>query len=372
MHKTIIHLLTLVLAFIVLPVQAVQSIKLGAIFAKSGSAAISNQDHLNGLRFAVKEINTNGGVLGRPIKLMEYDNHSTQIGAKMAAQKAVNDGVVAVIGNSWSSHSLAAGPVLQAAGIVMISPDSTQVDVTAIGPYIFRSCFTDPFQGMVLARFAAVDLHAKSAAIMADVKSAYSIGLANYFKKNFIQMGGKIVTEQQYTHDQRDFSTQLEAIKSLHPDVIFVPGHDETVFVARQAQMVGIEAIFLSGDGMDYSSAQKKGLAMIKKGFFTTHWNRNNPSEASRRFVSAIKREGNIKLSSSVALTYDSVYLIKNAIERAGSINPKAIRDALAQTHDYKGVTGTFNFNAQGDPIKSAVLTEIKDGQLLFRKKLRP
>ncbi|NOX25736.1 MAG: ABC transporter substrate-binding protein [Deltaproteobacteria bacterium] len=372
MFKNIICFLSLLLLFSAIPARGAADIRLGAIFAKTGEAAGSNKDHLAGLRFAVKEINANGGVLGRQIKLLEYDNHSTQIGARMAAQKAVSNGVFAVVGNSWSSHSLASAPVLQHAGIVMLSPDSTNPQVTAIGSYIFRSCFTDPFQGMVLARFATGELHAKRAAIMVDVKSVYSIGLANYFTKNFVRMGGKIITEQQYTHDQRDFSKQLAVIKSLHPEVIFIPGHDESVFIARQARKMGVTAVPLFGDGMDYSSVEKKGLAMIKIGFFTTHWDIKVASEASRRFVSAIRKAGNIKLSSSTALTYDSVYLLKNAIVRANSIDPKAIRDALAQTHNYKGVTGTFNFNKQGDPTKNAVLMEIKDGRLLFHEELRP
>ena len=372
MQKKIILFFTLAVLLSAVSLQAAQSIKLGAIFAKNGAAALANEDHFAGFRLAIKEINHAGGVLGRPLEGIEYDNRSEQIGARMAAQKAVKDGVAAVVGNSWSSHSLAAGPVLQKAGIVMLAPDSTNSDVSKIGDYIFRSCFTDPLQGKVLARFAVKELQLKKAAIMIDVKSDYSIGLASHFKENFNTMGGQVVIEQQYTHNQHNFAKQLEEIKSYNPDILFIPGHDEAAFIARQAQKIGINAIYLFGDGMDYASTVKKGVAKIKKGFFTNHWDSKVTSVQSKHFVASLEKEGGIKLSSGAALTYDSVYLLKDAIARAGSTDPKAIRTALAQTSNYRGVTGIFNFNDQGDPIKSVVLMEIKNGELLFYKELKP
>lgn len=350
---------------------AADTIKLGAIFAKTGIASASNLDHWQGVRFAVKEINANGGILGRPIELLEYDNRSRQIGAKIAATKAAKDEVVAVIGNSWSSHSLASAPVLQKAGIVMISPDSTHVDVTKVGDYIFRSCFIDSFQGMIMARFSSQDLMLKKAAIMVDVKSDYSRGLAEHFRNNFIRLGGAVVTEQYYTHDQRDFSKQLQEIKRYRPEIVFIPGHDESIFIARQAQNMGIDTTFIFGDGLDYTSAFVKGVEKIKRAFSTSHWDRGIKSSESQHFVAALKKE-HIRSSSVAALAYDSVYLIKNAINQADSTDPEAIRYALSQTRGYQGVTGSFNFNEYGDPIKSAVLIEIKEGKQLFHKILQP
>ncbi len=372
MRKKVVCCFTLAVLLSVLPVQAVESIKLGAIFAKSGAAALANEDHFAGFRLAIKEINKAGGVLGRPLEGVEFDNRSEQIGARQAAQQAVKAGVVTVVGNSWSSHSLAAGPVLQEAKIVMLAPDSTNADVTGIGDYIFRSCFTDSLQGKVLARFAVNELHLKKAALMVDVKSDYSLGLAEFFKNTFTSMGGQIVDEQQYTHNQHNFAKQLEEIKKYNPEVLFIPGHDEAAFIARQAQKIGIDAVYLFGDGMDYASTIKKGVAKIKKGFFTNHWNSKVTSTQSQKFIASLEKEDTIKLSSGAALTYDSVYLLADAISRAGSTDPEGIRIALANTHNYRGVTGIFNFNAQGDPIKSVVLMEIKDGELLFYKELKP
>lgn len=346
---------------------ASEGIKLGAIFAKSGAAAPSNLMQLVGIRYAVKEINARGGVLGRPVELIEYDNHSKQIDSKKAARMADQDGVVAVIGPSWSSHSLAAAPVLQEAGVTMLTPYSTHVDVTAVGNYIFRSCFTDLIQGRLLAQFAVQDLQLKTAAIMVDVKSDYSIGLADLIRKNFIQMGGRIVTEQKYTHNQHDFTKQLGVIKSLNPEVLFIPGHDEVVFIARQAQNMGVTAVPLFGDGLNYTSAFEKGSDTIKRGYFTTHWDKEVTREISKRFVANIEKEG-IETISKVALVYDSVHLIADAIRRAGSTDRQAIRDALAQTRNFQGVSGKFSFDENGDPVKGVVLMEIRDGKFLFLK----
>jgi len=346
---------------------ASESIKLGAIFAKSGAAAPANLIQLVGIRYAVKEVNDRGGVFGRPIELVEYDNRSQQIESQTAAKKAVEDGVVAVIGPSWSSHSLAAAPVLQRAGVTMLTPYSTHVDVTEIGNYIFRSCFTDLFQGKMLAQFAAQELGFKTAAIMVDVKSDYSIGLANFIKKNFLLMGGTIVTEQKYTHKQHDFSKQLNVIKSLNPEVIFIPGHDEVVFIARQAQNLGVKAVPIFGDGLNYTSVYEKGSATIKRGYFTTHWDKSITRETSQKFVANIEKQG-IETISKVALAYDSVNLIIDAIRRAGSTDRREIRNALAQTNNFQGVSGKFSFDKNGDPTKGVVLMEIRDGEFSFLK----
>jgi branched-chain amino acid transport system substrate-binding protein len=361
----------LIFTLLVQHIVVADTIKLGAIFSKTGIASASNVDHWLGVRFAVKEINSHGGILGKPIELIEYDNRSKQIGAKIAATKASKDGVVAVIGNSWSSHSLASAPVLQKAGIVMISPDSTNVDVTKVGDYIFRSCFIDSFQGMVMAKFAIEELKHTTAAIMIDVKSDYSRGLASYFKNNFISLGGKVVVVENYTHNQRDFSKQLEKVKPYKPDIIFIPGHGESIFIARQAQNIGINTTFIFGDGLDYSSAFTKGVGKIKHAFASASWDEKIGNDNSQHFVSALKKEG--KRSSSVAaLAYDSVYLVKNAIEQAKSSKSEAIRESLSKTKGFQGVTGSFSFNKSGDPIKSAVIIEIKEGKQFFYKLLKP
>ncbi len=168
--------------------KAEDSIKIGAIFAESGVAAQDNKDELMGTRFAVREINAKGGVLGKKLKLLVFDNRSSTVGSKVAADKAVNEKVTAVIGAAWSSHSLAVAPVLQKAGIPMISPRSTNPKVTSIGNYIFRFCFIDPFQGKVMAQFAKQDLAAKTAVIMIDLRSDYSMGLSQSFRHRFEQL----------------------------------------------------------------------------------------------------------------------------------------------------------------------------------------
>ncbi len=371
MLNRLICLITLMLLFAFQPASAAEGIKLGAIFAKTGAAAPSNQAQLIGIRYAIKKINSQGGVLGRPMELIEYDNRGTQLGSKAAAQQAVRDNVVAVVGPSWSSHSLAAAPVLQEAGVVMLTPYSTHVDVTKIGNYIFRSCFTDLLQGKLLAQFAIKDLKLKTAAIMVDVKSDYSIGLAKYIKDNFVQMGGIMLTEQHYTHNQHDFSKQLKAIKELHPGVIFIPGHDEGIFIARQAQSLAIDAIPIFGDGVNYTSAIEKGSGTLYKGYFTAHWDKAATNKRSRKFVVDIEKEG-IETISKVALVYDSVLLLKDAISRAGSTDREAIRLALADTQGFQGVSGTFSFDKNGDPVKGVTFMELRQGKSVFYKEFTP
>jgi branched-chain amino acid transport system substrate-binding protein len=202
---------------------AAEPAKIAAIFAKTGVAEKDNAPNFQGVRLAVEEINSQGGLLGRQLEVIELDNNSSVIGSKQAALKAVELDVVAVIGAAWSSHSLAMAPVLQQAQIPMISSISTNPNVTLIGNYIFRVCFTDPFQGKVMAQFAYRDLKARTAIILTNVNSDFSIGLAEFFEKSFIQSGGKVLWEGEYKEKAIDFSTVLEKVRLLQPNVVFVP-----------------------------------------------------------------------------------------------------------------------------------------------------
>ena len=204
---------------------AAETVKIAAITARTGKANPSNQLHLDGIRFAVQEINQTGGLLGRPIELLEFDNQSTSIGSRHAAIKAVNENVIAVIGAIWSSHSIAMAPVLQRAGIPMISPSSTHPDVTKAGHCIFRVCYIDSFQGAVMAEFAHSDLEAGTAAILTNVNRLYSVGMADVFRQHFLAKGGVIVYSGEYHQETNDFSIHLQHIQRAHPDVVFVPGN---------------------------------------------------------------------------------------------------------------------------------------------------
>ncbi len=212
-----------------------------AIYSKTGNAAYGSEFALTSIRLAVRGLNQDGGLLGRKIELIEMDNASTPLGSKKAAEKAVEMGVVAVIGPSRSSHSLGAAPVLQKAGIPMIASDSTNPDVTKVGNYIFRACFIDPFQGKVMATFAVRDLNAKTAVVLTNAGQKYSRGLAEFFIRSFRELGGNVLWEGKYLKETANFAPLIAKVKELAPDVVFVPGYaKDSGFIIREAVKAGV------------------------------------------------------------------------------------------------------------------------------------
>ncbi len=345
-------------------------IKIASIFAKTGTASASNFQLIQAVRFAVEEINANGGLLGKKLKILEYDNCSTPIQSNQAARKAVKDGVVAAIGASWSDHSLAMAPVFQKAGIPMISPDSTNPKLTRVGDFIFRACFSDTFQGQVLAKFATEEFHANTAVLLVKIVSSYSIGLAETFSKEFTRLGGKVLAEETYKDGQKDFSAMFAKIKELQPDVLFIPGHDECGFIVKQAQNRGIKAVLLGGDGWGYNQFYANGGQELKQAYYTSHWSKDLDTPESKRFVQQYQKQ--FELDESAGSGYEAVMLLADAIRRAGSTDRKAIRDALAATKSFKGVSGTFSIDAQGDPIKPVMVIKVEEGKSRFYKAITP
>ena len=350
--------------------QAADAIRVAAIFSYSGAAASSNLPSVMGTRWAVKEINQNGGVLGRRIKLVELDNRGTPIGSKVAADQAIRDGVTAIIGPAWSSHALAAAREAQAAGVPMIVNSATHPRITKIGPYIFRVCYNDLMQGRVLGRFARLDLKSARAVILQDVRSDYSLGLAATFKTVFERLGGTVCNVLDYKAGDFDFKPMLKAAKAASPDVVFLPGHDESGAIIAQAQRIGLTVPFLGGDGWEVASFFAKGGNQLACGYYATQWNESIESRRSKAFAAKYKHA--YPFLSPAALSYDAVDLLADAIRRAGSTDRRAIRDALAQTHDFQGITGKLNFDSNGDPIKSVVMMKISAGKPSFLKQVRP
>lgn len=345
-------------------------IPIAAIYSVTGPAAESNAPSILGVRFAVDEINREGGVEGRPIRLLLFDNRSTPIGSKVAADRAVAAHVAAIIGAAWSSHSIAVARVAQAAKIPMISNISTNSKVTQVGDYIFRACFIDPFQGLVMAHFARHDLAAKTASICVDITSDYSMGLAREFAVNFVKQGGRILQQIHYKQKQDDLSGLLAQLKQSQPDVLFIPGHDESGRIIQEAQAAGIQPIFMGGDGWDPQSFLERGGNTLKLGYYCTHWSPEVDNPVSRRFFNRYRQITDI--NANTALGYDAVRLLADAIRRAGSLEGAKIRDALAATQDFHGVTGTIRLDPRGDPRKSAVIIQIKNGRPAFYQVVHP
>ncbi|MDM8549590.1 ABC transporter substrate-binding protein [Desulfobacterales bacterium HSG2] len=351
-----------------------EPIKIAAIFAKTGDAKISTVQCFRGVSLGVEEINAQGGLMGRQIQLVELDNKSNAIGAKIAALNAVRQNVIAVIGASWSSHSLAMAPVLQKAGIPMISPESTNPEVTREGDYIFRVCFIDPFQGKVMAQFAFQDLEARTAAILKNVNSDYSTGLSRYFKDSFLGSGGKIMTEEKYLAEATDFTGFLQKIKELKPDVVFAPGYErDSSLLLKQAGKIGVQSVFLGGDG--WSETVRKLAGQAAEGhYFSSHWHSDVPFPASKALMKNYHRKHSGELIvASAPLTYDAIMVLAHAIRSAQSSEPRKIRDALASTKDFQGTTGTIRFDENGDPLdKDAVILKFDKGKTVFVKTIKP
>ncbi len=352
------------------PVCGNETIDIAAIYALTGAAAEANAYALRGAGYAVDEINSQGGVLGKTINLLMFDNQSSPIGSTIAAKKAAEANVVAIVGPDWSSHAIAVARVAQDNGIPMISSLSTNPETTKIGEYIFRACFTDDFQGKVIARFARQDLNATTAVIFVDVTSDYSLKLSEIFQTNFEKLGGRVVLELEYKLKQHLIDKDVQKTVKVDADVIFIPGHDESGSIAKQIQDAGGSSIFLGGDGWGNPIFFRKGGSGLKRGYYSTHWSVHLDTDRSRTFVNKyIHSEASV---DNIALGYDAIMLLTEAINRAQSFDKKKIRDAISNTRSFKGVTGIFDFNNHGDPLKSAVFMEIRNGKPHYLKTLKP
>ncbi|MGD9365107.1 MAG: ABC transporter substrate-binding protein [Desulfobacteraceae bacterium] len=347
-----------------------QAIKIAAIYALSGAGAEANAPCLRGVRLAVDEINGTGGVLGLPFELIEIDNRSTPIGSKVAAVQAVKHEVTAIIGAAFSSHSIAVARVAQRNGIPMITNVSTSPPVTRIGDCIFRVCFNDLQQGEVMGKFAREQLQAESVVAVFNVASDYSMGLIKTFEKAFVKRGGVMQAKIPYKKQQPHFRNIIDQAKSLRPDVLFIPGHDESARIVVEALQKELNAIPLGGDGWDVQSFYNMGGNLIKLGYYTTHWNPVVESAPSKKFVARYHQSGTIL--TATALGYDAVHLLADAIERAGTVDRSKIRAALARTRGFEGVTGTISFDNYGDPVKSVVIMKIQDGRPVYFKQITP
>ncbi|WP_414660327.1 ABC transporter substrate-binding protein [Horticoccus sp. 23ND18S-11] len=360
------------LGFLRLP--AAESIKVGFFMSITGRDASFGEASLRGARLAVETLNANGGVLGRPLELIVEDNRSQAGESATAAKKLITrDRVVALIGECSSGRTLEAAPVAQAAGVPLITPASTSPKVTQVGDAIFRVCFIDPFQGDVLAAFARRRLGLKRAALLVDSSSPYSVGLAEYFSRTFTALGGEIVVAQKYTGADTDFRAQLTAIRAAQPDAIFLPGYYVAAgLVAQQARQLGLTATLLGGDGFEAPQLLEIGGAALEGAYYATHFAVENTDAASQRFVDAFRARHGALPNGLSALSYDAVGLVVDAIARAGTTEKGALRQALAATKDFPGVTGRTTLNAQRDADKDAAIIAVKGGRLAFVETVRP
>jgi branched-chain amino acid transport system substrate-binding protein len=352
------------------------TIKVGEFASLTGSEATFGQSSHNGTQLAVDELNAAGGVLGKKIQLLTEDDQSQAGQSATAVRKLISsDGVVAMLGEVASSRSLEAAPICQQNKIPMISPSSTNPKVTQVGDFIFRVCFLDSFQGgKVLAGFANNTLKARSVAVLKDVKSDYSVGLAKFFEDGFTAGSERnIIVEQNYSGGDKDFNAQLTSIKAANPDAIFVPGYyTEVGLIAIQARQLGITVPIFGGDGWESPVLVSIGGAALEGDYFSTHFSPDDVSPTAQDFVKHFKEKFGTAPDSMSALGYDSAMILADAMKRAGTTDGVKVRDALAAEKDFHGVSGNITIDPDRNASKSAVIVVIKDGEFKYVETISP
>lgn len=350
-------------------------ILIGEFESLTGSEATFGQSSHNGLVLAVEEVNSSGGLLGKKIKLITEDNQGKPSETQTVVQKLINrDKVVAIIGEVASSRSKAGAPICQAAKIPMITPASTNPEVTTIGDYIFRVCFIDPFQATVMSKFAINSMKVKKIAILIDQKNAYSTGLAENFKQVFASMGGEIVEEQKYSAGDKDFKAQLTSIKAKNPEAIFIPGYYTDVnLISIQAREIGLTCPLFGSDGWESEKlTEGKAKDALEGSFFSTHVSSDDPSPKIQEFIKKFKAKYNKEPDAMSFLAYDAGMILFDAIKKANSTEGEKIKNELAKTKDFPGVTGIITINEQRNAVKPAVVLEIKDGKFVYKETIAP
>jgi branched-chain amino acid transport system substrate-binding protein len=341
----------------------------------SGRTSNFGQSTRNGALMALDEINRAGGVGGRPLQLLVEDDQGRPEQAATVVTKFINqDKVHALLGEVASGNTLAAAPKAQAAHIPMITPSSTADSVTAVGDYIFRVCYTDSFQGQAMAKFAANTLKAKRAAILLDFNSPYSRGLTQVFKDNFTRAGGQVVTEQSYTQGDRDYKGQLTSIRASGAEVIFIPGYyGEVGVIAKQAKELGITQPLLGTDGWDAPQLFELGGTALNGSYMSNHYSVDDPSPAIQNFIKAYRARYNGATPDALAaLGYDAMNVLADALRRAGTTDGPTLRDAIAHTSNFPGVTGTININAERNAIKPIVVLKLENGRYVYQETIQP
>ncbi|MFL6247553.1 MAG: ABC transporter substrate-binding protein [Thermoanaerobaculia bacterium] len=349
-------------------------IPVGVYGALTGDQAAFGSSTVNGVRIAAEEINAAGGVLGRKIRLVvEDDQGRAEEAASVVTKLITSDRVEALIGENSSNQSLAAAPIAQTNGVPMISPSSTNPAVTEKGDYIFRMCFTDPYQGKALAAFVRTNLKLDRAAILVDKKNDYSVGLAGVFREEFEAAGGKVVAEQSYSGGDTEFRPQLTTIKGASPQVLFIPGfYTEVGQIAIQSRDLGLNVPLVGGDGWDSPVVIQIGGKAIEGSYFSDHYFVGDTRPVVQKFVAEYEKRHGKKPEATAALGYDALHIWANAANRAGSLDKKLIRDQIAATKDYEGVSGKTTMGPDRNPMKPVAMIKIENGQMNFAGWVNP
>lgn len=371
------HLLLILcsLIFVAAAPAAEDTIKIGQYGAFTGKDADFGLAARKGVILAVEEANAAGGVLGRKIELLTEDNQSKLGESATIAKKFVSrDKVVAVLGGNTSSNSLEAAPVFQKAKIPMIAITSTNPRVTEMGDYIFRVCFIDPFQGLALAKFARNTLKVQRVAVLTSVNNAYSVGLSNVFRERFTAGGGTIVAEQKHSEGDKDFRAQLTAAKAAGAEAILHSGnYTEGALICKQARSLGFTGALFGGDAWEGPDLVAIGGAAVEGVYYSTHASAETPTPAMQNFVQRYRARWNGETpNATTTLGYEAGILLFDALRRAGTTESGQLRDAIAATKDFPGVTGAITIDEKRNAAKPAMIIVVKDGQFKFVESVAP
>jgi branched-chain amino acid transport system substrate-binding protein len=348
-------------------------ILIGHYASMTGSEATFGISTDRGIQLAFKERNAAGGVKGKQVRLITYDNQGKPQESVTAVTRLIDqDKVVAVLGEVASSRSLAGAPVCQRKGVPMITPSSTNPDVTEVGNMISRVCFIDPFQGLVGAKFARENLKFTKAATLYNRAQAYSSGLNSNFVESFKKLGGQVLTEQAYSDGDNDFSAQLSSIREKSPDFIYVPGYyTEVVNIARQARRLGITAPLIGGDGWDSEELKNAGDS-LNNCYFSNHYSHEDTRPEVQEFVAKYKAEYGKVPDGLAALGYDAARLLFDAMDRAPSLSGKDLAAAINSTKNFPGVTGNITIDSHRNATKDAVMLEVVNGVPKYKATIKP
>lgn len=359
------------LALIIIGLLSIQCTKkntneilIGQYGSLTGSEATFGTSTDRGVRLAIDEVNAKGGLHGKQIKLITLDDQGKAEEAAQAVTRLITqDKVLAVLGEVASTRSLAAAPIAQQYKVPMISPSSTNPKVTEVGDQIFRVCFIDPFQGTVMAKFAMEHLKVKKVAVLRDVKSDYSMGLADFFAAKVKELGGEIVSDVSYSTGDTNFKAQLTKIKGTSPEAIFIPGYyTEVGLIAKQAKELALTIPLMGGDGWDSSKLSEIGGEAINGHYFSNHYTTESQEPQVVDFVTRYRSKYNESPDGLAALGYDAGRILAEAIKNSSELSSTNIREALTKIKDFAGVTGKITIDGNRNAIKSAVVVKV-DGK---------
>ena len=368
----------------------------GEFGSLTGNDATFGQSTKNGVEVALADLaaKQQGMIGGLKVRVQAEDDQSKAEEAATAVQKLINqDRVIAVVGEVASSRSLAGAPICQNAGVPMISPSSTNPKVTQVGDYIFRMCFLDEFQGAVMARFTADSLKLKKVAILKDNKSDYSVGLAQFFTDEYRRLGGQVLVEQVYSSGDQDFRAQLTSIKAKNPQAVVIPGYyTEAGLIARQARELGLKQPLIGGDGWESEKLIEIGGEALNGAYYSNHWALDQPLPRLQEFLTKYRAKLSGDPDAIGGLAYDAANVLFQSLETLATQDPatfkglgsskagtplrksaeQKLRDLIAATKNYDGVTGTITLDQNRNASKPAVIIAIEGGKKNFNSTFTP